>query len=376
MYGLVFAGGGARGAYQIGVWKALREMNIDIDIVTGTSVGALNGALFAQNRFDDAYEMWNNMSMSTVFRDEHGTFEMIDKIYRDGLKEANFETAKKLYNHITKNKGLNVDPLRELIEKYLDEDLLASSGIEYGLVTVNITEKKPQKIYASELDKNELKYYVLGSALFPGFNQDKNHSTKFFDGGLIDNMPIKMVKEKGYKDIIAVNLRNTRKPNYKDINLTYICPSEPLGSILHFNQENAQKNISLGYLDALKVFNKLQGNKYFFTNVPTEKELITSFINLNNEDREIICNYLGIQINYSDRYLFEKVIPKFSAKLGLKKKEGYLDLLYGLLELLMKQKEYDRLLVYNFGEILTSLLSITDVTKEQKIYQTILKVIH
>lgn len=46
---IVLSGGGARGAYQIGVWKALRELNIKYDIITGTSVGALNGALMIQD---------------------------------------------------------------------------------------------------------------------------------------------------------------------------------------------------------------------------------------------------------------------------------------------------------------------------------------
>ena len=49
---IVLAGGGSRGAYQIGVWKALREMGIDYQLVTGTSVGALNGVLMVQQEYD------------------------------------------------------------------------------------------------------------------------------------------------------------------------------------------------------------------------------------------------------------------------------------------------------------------------------------
>lgn len=45
-YGLVLAGGGTKGAYEVGVWKALKEMNINITAVVGASIGALNGALF------------------------------------------------------------------------------------------------------------------------------------------------------------------------------------------------------------------------------------------------------------------------------------------------------------------------------------------
>ena len=48
---VVLAGGGSRGAYQIGVWKALRELGIEYQLVTGTSVGALNGVLMVQGDF-------------------------------------------------------------------------------------------------------------------------------------------------------------------------------------------------------------------------------------------------------------------------------------------------------------------------------------
>ena len=54
MKALVLSGGGAKGSYQIGVWKALRELNIHFDIITGTSSGALNGALMTQNSYHKA----------------------------------------------------------------------------------------------------------------------------------------------------------------------------------------------------------------------------------------------------------------------------------------------------------------------------------
>ena len=45
---VVLSGGGSKGSYEIGVWKALRRLHIKYDIVTGTSIGALNGALMTQ----------------------------------------------------------------------------------------------------------------------------------------------------------------------------------------------------------------------------------------------------------------------------------------------------------------------------------------
>ena len=61
MFGLVLEGGGAKGAYQIGAWKALKELGIDIKGVAGTSVDALNGAMIVQDDFEKAYEVWHDV---------------------------------------------------------------------------------------------------------------------------------------------------------------------------------------------------------------------------------------------------------------------------------------------------------------------------
>ena len=50
--GLVLAGGGARGSYQVGVWRALDEMGWTAGVVTGTSVGCLNGAIYVLGQYE------------------------------------------------------------------------------------------------------------------------------------------------------------------------------------------------------------------------------------------------------------------------------------------------------------------------------------
>ena len=65
-YGLVLEGGGAKGAYQIGAWKALREAGIKIRGVAGTSVGALNGALICMDDLEQAERLWKNIAYSKV----------------------------------------------------------------------------------------------------------------------------------------------------------------------------------------------------------------------------------------------------------------------------------------------------------------------
>ena len=59
--GIALSGGGTKGSYELGVWKALNELGIDYQIVTGTSIGSINGALMATGDYDRAYELWSTI---------------------------------------------------------------------------------------------------------------------------------------------------------------------------------------------------------------------------------------------------------------------------------------------------------------------------
>ena len=57
--GLVLCGGGSKGSYEMGAWTALKELNEEFDIVTGTSIGCLNAAMFASHAYDRCKELWD-----------------------------------------------------------------------------------------------------------------------------------------------------------------------------------------------------------------------------------------------------------------------------------------------------------------------------
>jgi NTE family protein len=65
-YAIALEGGGAKGAYEIGVWKALEEEGIRFNAVSGTSVGALNGAFFAMRNLARAESVWDDIRFSRV----------------------------------------------------------------------------------------------------------------------------------------------------------------------------------------------------------------------------------------------------------------------------------------------------------------------
>lgn len=79
--GLVFAGGGGKGAYEIGVWKYLQEVGLDryVRAVSGTSVGALNAALFAGSNYQTAEKLWLNITKEKVLSPQKTTPEDFTK---------------------------------------------------------------------------------------------------------------------------------------------------------------------------------------------------------------------------------------------------------------------------------------------------------
>ena len=255
---IVLSGGGAKGAYQIGVWKALRKLKIDYSIVTGTSVGALNGAFLVQKDYYKAVHMWYHMSFSHVFEHMDGDYHTID-----GKKNILLSYAKGVLNG-----GMDISRLEKTLGKYLNVRRFYRSPIDFGLITVNVTDMKPVSIRKSEMKPEDLKDYLIASAsCFPAFPVKEIHGKKYIDGGYYDNIPIRLAIELGAEEVIAVDLKAVglkKKVKDRSIPITYITPRSDIGSFLVFDQTLARRAMRLGYYDTLKTFHKLEGNYYTF----------------------------------------------------------------------------------------------------------------
>ena len=94
MKALVLSGGGSKGSYQLGVWKALKKLNIKVDIVTGTSVGALNGALITQKSYKKAKKIWNELNMKVLFGEDIDSKKDIIKLYGKQIKNGGMDITK------------------------------------------------------------------------------------------------------------------------------------------------------------------------------------------------------------------------------------------------------------------------------------------
>ena len=278
MRAIVLSGGGSRGAYQIGVWKALRKLNIKYDIVTGTSVGALNAALMTQNTFFRGLNFWRKLSFSDVLDEE---------IKEDELKE----TIYKKYIINIFNGGMKISNLERTVSRMLKIKKIYKSKINMGIITVKSKGLKPISITKNEIKQNELKDYLIASAsCYPAFSKKKIKNEDYIDGGIYDNLPINLAIDMGATEIIAVDLESIgikRKVENKNIPITYISPNSDIGSFLIFKRKLSRRAIRIGYNDTMKKFLKYDGKKYTFKKYELKKDYLKNKDNFIQEIKKI-----------------------------------------------------------------------------------------
>ncbi|MEY8303347.1 patatin-like phospholipase family protein [Anaerosalibacter bizertensis] len=352
MYGLVLEGGGAKGAYHIGAYKAIKDMNIEIGGVAGTSVGALNGAAIAQDDFEKAYELWYNMCYSKVMNADD--IEM-KKLKKGKLTKEDIKSLSERIKGVINEKGIDVTPLKDLLFELVDEDKIRNSGKDFGIVTVSLTDLKPLELYIEDIPEGKLVEYLLASAYFPAFKKEKINGKMYIDGGIYNNLPINLLSNKGYKDIIAIRTHGPgrlKKNDNSGLNIIYISPNDDLGKTLDFDGEVARKNLKLGYYDGLKALKGLKGYKYYIESKKDEDYFIDIF--LNTEENKIIeiGEILGIGDIPYRRALFEYIIPRISDVLGLKKENTYEEIAISFLEELAIIYNIERFKVYHYDDFL------------------------
>ncbi|HZJ99929.1 MAG TPA: patatin-like phospholipase family protein, partial [Tissierellaceae bacterium] len=238
MYGLVLEGGGARGSYQAGVYKAIKEMGIEIGGVAGSSIGALNGAMIIQGDYEEFYNLWSDVSYSMLFNIEKAE---VDKMRNLTLSREDIKLIGDKAKQIISHGGIDITPIKKIIDKYIDEDKIRSTNKDFGIVTVNVSEFKPIEIFLEDIPKGHLKNYLLASAYLPFFKSERLDGDIYLDGGFYDNLPFKMLFEKGYKDLILVRTHApgiTRKIELRGTNSIVISPSEDIGRTYFYDSEN------------------------------------------------------------------------------------------------------------------------------------------
>ncbi|MEO1815916.1 MAG: patatin-like phospholipase family protein [Acetobacterium sp.] len=264
-YGLVLSGGGAKGAFEMGVWKALRECDYSLGAVIGTSVGALNAAMIAQDDYEIAMEFWSKLTINQVL----DLNKKMTNTYVDEWSKENFDVFKNGFLTSLFSDGLDISPLRHNLTQLISEETIRQSNIRFGLVTVDITSLKPRQLMIEDIPEGQLIDYLLASAALPIFQKQEIDGKTYLDGGFFDNVPINFMLEQNFKQIISVEFPAPGMRKWvrdKNAEIITVNNSEYLGGIMNFDSRQIEQNIQLGYLDAMKVFGLLEG-RHFYLNI-------------------------------------------------------------------------------------------------------------
>lgn len=293
--GLTFSGGGGKGAYEIGVWKALKEFGIDqyVKAISGTSVGALNAALFIGGNYERAESTWMSISQDSIL--VPNTKGIVDYISSMSIPYAK-PSALWLQKALTSYVGTGVfsqKGLEKLIRDNVDLSAITSSKIPIHSCAVNIAAARAEYIKLNDQSEADIVQYLLASAAIPFvFDKVEVQSKSYYDGGLPiigDNSPIGPVIAAGCDMVIAVLLDQgtsiyANEQKYPNAKLWTIVPHDDQGGIiggtLDFNPDHARLRITQGYEDTREQLQRL----YEF--LLTENKFVKSAEELGQLDRD------------------------------------------------------------------------------------------
>lgn len=346
-YAVVLEGGGAKGAYQAGVWKALAEAGVQYHAVAGTSVGALNGAMMAAGELDTAIRLWENMTFSQVFDADDAQMK---RLYHRELNSTDMRELLREAAGILKEGGLDIAPLRQMIREYIREEKIRQSDVKFFFVTYSLTDRKEVEVSAQDLEEGKLADMLLASAYVPVFQRKKLDGRDYIDGSVRNILPLDSLLKRGYRDIIAIRIygvgieKRTKIPS--DANIITIAPTEKLGGILQFDAESTKRDLQLGYFDGLRTLYGLAGETYYIDRKWSEMQAYFVLKGL------LERRYGG---ELSLREMNEEGLPGLAKRLH--QKEGtYHELLLRLLEKEAKRAEISPFSVRTEEELLREIL--------------------
>lgn len=259
--GLVFSGGGGKGAYEIGVWKALKELGIDkfISSVSGASIGAINSAFFVQDDYEKAVEMWKSVRLDEVL--PLNNKEMLKKGLVLTLGGHNMNIVKKYMGKMIQNGNVSKSGAIDVIDRYIDIDKIKSSGSNLYISCTEMPEFKCKYFNMGTYEEDIAKRILLASACIPTiFESEEILGSNYLDGGLSDNTPIEPVYNDGC-DIIIVVLLNKNghvdRSKFPNSSIIEIAPIEieddVIGGMLNFDEQARVKRIETGYRDTMNL---------------------------------------------------------------------------------------------------------------------------
>jgi len=259
--GLVLGGGGGKGAYELGVWKALTELGINkyINFFSGTSIGAFNAALFAQENIEIAEELWKEVSLEKLI--PLNKLEILKKGIGLIIGGKNLNLSKKYLSQKAEEGSVSKEGAIELIDKYIDIKKIKSSGKICYATCTELPDFKVKYFNLSEYDENIGRDIIIASSSLPLiYEPTEVNNIKYMDGALCDNLPVQPLYGEGCNIIIVVSLSRENRVNralYPKTKIIEIYSKNlnenVINGTLNLDEEAKKNRIKEGYLDTMDI---------------------------------------------------------------------------------------------------------------------------
>ncbi|HFJ5425335.1 TPA: patatin-like phospholipase family protein [Enterococcus faecium] len=308
---LVLGGGGAHGAYQIGVWQALKEHDINFEIITGTSVGALNGALILQGDMKKAVNLWKKLSTRQVLA-------LPEMAAVEDLRERFYRERRQMTKTALIEGGVSSAPLEKMVKDNLDLSLLKHNPkIRLYTVSTKLPELAEVVTDIQQTKTEEIPDWILASASFyPAMAYRKIGKNKYADGGYRNKIPIDIAINKGATEAFVVDVQGpgpAKKIRMPDIFIHWKCQTLwTLGSFLLFDSQRNQLNLQLGYLEMKKRLGYYYGNWYTFHSVKPARTYWRGFLSYLTKEIQLELSFFkSIKFWQKLRNLYKnRVVPE------------------------------------------------------------------
>lgn len=263
-YGFVLSSDGSKSSFEIGAWKALRELGLEINSVSGSFVGALNAALIAQNDFEKAVRFWRNVSSKQLL----GVNRHIAQRYTEEWSRTDTKAFKKNYMMYVNGKSEELDPLRDVIDLFIDEKAVRRSDIDFGFISISLQTLEAEMLTLKTIPNGKLNQYLLAAACFPQITQTNRAADAQFSAKYSPYI----IAEKFKSDVIISTDDVNIIPPGLTAPVEIIRSSELLELNVNESAEEMKRNIVMGYTDTLKAFHPSLCSTYFLPDTePCEK---------------------------------------------------------------------------------------------------------
>ena len=260
--GLVLGGGGGKGAYELGVWKALTELGINkyIKFFSGTSIGAFNAVLFAQENLKMAEELWKEVSLEKLI--PLNKIEILKRGIGLIIGGKNLNLSKKYLNQKEEEGSVSKEGAIELIDKYIDIKKVKELGKICYATCTELPDFKVKYFNILEYDESIGRDIIIASSSLPLiYEPTEINNIKYIDGGVCDNLPIQPLYGEGCNIIIVVSLSRDNRVNrslYPKAKIIEIYSQNLneniINGTLNLDEEAKKNRIKEGYLDTMNIF--------------------------------------------------------------------------------------------------------------------------